>query len=216
MFMGLTMPKYWLNVLMGKDRKLSFLRCFGNTYDINKLFDGVNILPSSEGAKLNDFLSSCTDLLDSASIRVSIIMQFLTSGGLNMAAGFIHFHQKEQDFINLIHLSIADGLMSVYLGLIMVVDLSYIGSFNKLIIHWQQHILCQIAAIINYTSCQASLLLLVVLSVTRAKAIASMVKLQRNDKTLMIKCAVAWISVIMISFIIFVFYQSQIAEIHNP
>ena len=121
-----------------------------------------------------DYLSSCTDLLGGGFQRGLIAVQSILAISLNVIAAFMHLHWKSHEYIIFVHMSVADAMMGLYLGMIGTVDLHYWGTFNTVIMNWTQHYMCIMAGCMNIVASQMSLLLLLVLVVKRARNLLMM------------------------------------------
>ena len=105
---------------------------------------GVNCSPQ------NDYLSSCYNLLDSSLYRAAILLQCLSAGCMNVLAALFYLYFKDYDFILLVQVSIADGMMALYLSIIAAVDFTNRNTFNSLIIGWRRNILCEVASFVSF------------------------------------------------------------------
>ena len=163
----------------------------------------------------SDYLSSCTDLLGGNLQRSFITIQSILALSFNGLNAVLCFRERQHEYILFIHLSIADGLMGVYLGILAVVDFSYFGTFDSIIMSWTRHNLCIVSGCINFMSSEMALLLLAVMSVKRVKNLAKLQLLQKEHGFFHAVSLSLWSVCLMGAAGLFVATVMDILVIHN-
>ena len=103
-----------------------------------------------------------------------------------------------------------------YLTLLAMTDYIYKECFDKLIITWQGHYLCNILGSFSFVSCQVSLFMLLLISIKRAKSTMILQKVERNDRQLNILSLCVWTTAVVIAVILFLFVAlTGQFQIHN-
>jgi hypothetical protein len=75
--------------------------------------------------------------------------------------------KQRSEMIQLLSISIADGLMGIKLCSLLTVNEIYKGTFMEIIINWRYHWLCLTIGCLHFTSSEASLLLLTCMMLNR-------------------------------------------------
>ena len=144
---------------------------------------------------LNQFVSSCSDLISSVPQRVAIMTQGLIVVVCNIGVLVTQFtpmraSSGERHLIT--SLCFADFLMGVYLLVISSIDLIYNGVFHTIVSEWTRSITCIILGLISFVSSEVSLFTLCIL------AFARMISIDKFGGMLLIKgkikvaCVVTW------------------------
>ncbi len=94
------------------------------------------------------YMSSCSDLLSSAPMKIFIMLNGLLAllfSVLNTGVRLLPYYEKKHIDYNLIHISIIDGFLGLYLLIIWSSDLYHGGSFAGGHYVWQKSVMCVIA-----------------------------------------------------------------------
>ena len=67
----------------------------------------------------------------------------------------------------MVSLAVADLMMRIYLLAISYIDIKYINLFYEIVSEWTSSYTCVIFGLINFVSCEMSLMILSILSVVR-------------------------------------------------
>ena len=125
-------------------------------------------------------------------------MQTLSALVYNTLACVIHMTVANTESISFVHLSLADGMMGLYLLSMVFVNFIYSGIFTTIIVKWKMTMLCILIGSFNFLSSEMSLLLLVFICGNRAKNIFQMRLICHIDKYYNIFAICAWVTMTLI------------------
>ncbi|KAL8610625.1 hypothetical protein ACOMHN_006344 [Nucella lapillus] len=133
------------------------------------------VLPDSFLGKCEapvDEISSCENILKSASYRAALAI-FATTALLGNLCSFVYrlwFSSgklKVGYVVFVLHLSVSDFFMGVYLLIIGLADLSYAGKYLWNESSWKKSITCSIAGLISFLSCEVSSIMIFLITLDR-------------------------------------------------
>lgn len=138
----------YLNQLKFFESDRSFLCCFVNH--------------NTKCEPPQNLLNSCHDLIYSVSLKVIVSAIAVCCVLSNLCAVLWHTYNQTKHNHMLIHLSLCDLFMGLYISIIMSADLFYYG--QSVVIHdkWRYSFFCRLAAALNVTSTISSIINLMV------------------------------------------------------
>ena len=120
--------------------------------------------------KLERF-SSCDDLLSNKLHQGIITLQAVITLTANMAVVVLQSYLNKHERCQMIHLTLANLLMALYLSTLTAADIYYRGNFSQVAIDWVHGVFCNIIAALNFVASEVALSLLVFMSCSRAYVI---------------------------------------------
>ena len=165
----------------------------------------------------NQFISSCSNLITSTAQRAVTVAQGVivivgNTGAVIVQFGF-HGNQAERYLI--ISLAVADFVMGVYLLGIASIDLSFFNVFYRIISEWKGSLACIVFGLINFTSCEMSLMILSILSLARVISVDKVGGMAAIKAKVRIVCFSAWGFILTVGGIYSVYVFIQGMKIRN-
>ena len=110
----------------------------------------------------------------------------------------------------MVSLAVADFMMGIYLLAISYIDMRYINVFYQIVSEWTSSYTCVIFLLINFVSCEMSLMILSILSVARLIGVDKVNGIISLKSHIHIACFSAWIVIITVGLmnITYVFYTT--------
>ena len=117
----------------------------------------------------NQFVSSCSNLISSSAQRIITIIQGIIVLIGNIGAIIVQFvfHGNRAQRYLIVSFAVADLMMGIYLLVISYIDIIYTKIFFQIVSELTSSYYCIIFGLINYMSCEMSLMILRILSVAR-------------------------------------------------
>ncbi len=145
------------------------------------------------------FVSSCSQLFSSTIQKVLIIGQGIVSILANGLVLACRMHTREADNVPVISLAIADSFMGLYLVSLACIDFVYNDRFYLLISQWTKSALCWAVGGVNFVSSEASLFVIVILSLGRILTLRKIGGLKFVKKQLLFSCLSAWVCTVIVA-----------------
>ena len=173
--------------------------------------DVENCQPKSE------LVSSCTSLLSFTVHKVFIMLQAVITTLANGAVllRFFITIEASSDRPLMFSLVFADLMMGVYLFVLTIMDLYTHGNFHEYAAQWTNSYTCLVAGIFNFVSSEASLSILVGLSLVRAVGIRKVGGLWKMKKTVIGATACAWGFTVVLTSLYVVTYELGNFKLRN-
>ena len=110
----------------------------------------------------------------------------------------------------MVSLAVADLMMGIYLLSISYIDIKYINLFYEIVSEWTSSYTCVIFGLINFVSCEMSLMILSILSVARLISIDKVNGIMSLKSKIRNAYFSAWLVTIIVGLtnIIYVFTQN--------
>ena len=142
----------------------------------------------------NLFVSSCLNLISSPVQRVVTIGQGIIIIIGNIGSLVIQFHypcNPAERYLT-VSLAQADMLMGIYLMAISYIDISHNKIFYQIVTEWTNSLTCMIFGLINFISCEMSLLIVSLLSLMRLLGIKKVGGMTAMKSKIRIVCFTSW------------------------
>ena len=136
--------------------------------------------------------SSCQNLLHHLHHQVIMFFQAVVTFVANLAVIAVRQRLFSEERCQLLHLTTANLLMSLYLITIMVFDVRYRNHFADITMLWRRMSFCKMAAAFNFIGSEVSLSLLLYISIYRAYSV-HFVWQRLSRKCTRICCLIIWI-----------------------
>ena len=151
-----------------------------------------------------DSFSSCENLLSSNLYRGIFTFQAICTLIANLAVIVFKSRLNKQETLQMINLTVANLLMSLYLCLLTAVDIYYRGHFSDVYIDWVNMIICQIMAAISFISSELSLFFIMLMSCIRAYVIHNVWKkpCKRTIWLVSISIWISWAVYVLVLFMV--------------
>ena len=125
--------------------------------------------PKAQCIAPEEIFSSCSDLI--RGIILKVVVWFLAvvtiTGNVFVIIWRLKFPSDDKQVFLVLNLSISDLLMGIYLIIIAVTDIRYMGHFAYNAKQWQKNVLCKICAYISTLSSEVSVCQLLLISMNR-------------------------------------------------
>ena len=164
------------------------------------------------------FVSSCFNLISSISKRVVIILQgiIVVVGNIGaLVAELTLMHNTTAAKYLIVSLMLSDLLMGPYLLSVASVDLTYNMVFYKIASEWTNSVTCIMIGMVNFISCEVSLLMLCMLAYVRMISIQKVGGMSHITARIRKVCICAWVVILACGVSYAVYLVTQNAGLHN-
>ena len=165
----------------------------------------------------NQFISSCSNLVSSFAQRAITIAQgiIIVIGNIGSIVVQVGCQGNPAERYLMVSLAVADLMMGMYLLAVSYIDIKYINVFYQIVAEWTSSYTCVIFGLINFVSCEMSLMILTILSVVRLISVDKVNGMISLKSKIRIACFSAWMVTIIVGLVNIIYVFTQSIKIRN-
>ena len=165
----------------------------------------------------NQFISSCSNLVSSFAQRTITIAQgiIIVLGNIGSIFMQVAFQCNPAEKYLMVSLAVADFMMGIYLLAISYIDMRYINVFYQIVSEWTSSYTCVIFGLINFVSCEMSLMILSILSVARLIGVNKVNGIISLKSRIHIACFSTWMVIITVALMNITYVFTQHIKVRN-